>query len=277
MPQTGRTRAGWSWPISRSTSSRPSDRDAISSQLLRYRDVRGDDWADIIDMLTMHPDARRVVASAGWARSRRADLHPTRAASRARRGPAGRNVEGLPSSGRDIIALAMEGGGPFFGDLTEEYLAAIGRVAMTFGVVEGQTALLFEHLLETEEAASVQDEAIKRQIRRIEDLAPQVVEDAEILRSVRRWAPRVRDAADKRNEVLHAIWSRDPDEPFGKLSKFSIGPRHPDREYTIDELTSLRLRSTSLRATRTSWDTTSWTTYSFERSRPSTNRPTLSD
>jgi hypothetical protein len=37
-------------------------RDAIASQLLRYRDGRGDDWADIIDTLTMHPDARRKVA-----------------------------------------------------------------------------------------------------------------------------------------------------------------------------------------------------------------------
>ncbi len=38
-----------------------ADRDAISSQLLRYRDRRGDDWADIIDMLTMDPEARRKV------------------------------------------------------------------------------------------------------------------------------------------------------------------------------------------------------------------------
>jgi hypothetical protein len=37
------------------------DRDAIASQLLRYRDGRGYDWADIIDMLTMWPDARRKV------------------------------------------------------------------------------------------------------------------------------------------------------------------------------------------------------------------------
>jgi hypothetical protein len=35
-----------------------ADRDAIASQLLRYRDERGDDWADIIDMMTMHPGAR---------------------------------------------------------------------------------------------------------------------------------------------------------------------------------------------------------------------------
>ena len=33
-----------------------------ASDLLRYRDERGDDWADIIDMLTMHPEARRKVA-----------------------------------------------------------------------------------------------------------------------------------------------------------------------------------------------------------------------
>jgi hypothetical protein len=33
-------------------------RDAISSRLMRHRD----DWADIIDMLTMYPEARRQVA-----------------------------------------------------------------------------------------------------------------------------------------------------------------------------------------------------------------------
>ena len=38
-----------------------ADRDAIASRLLRYRDGRGDDWADIIDMLTMYPEARRKV------------------------------------------------------------------------------------------------------------------------------------------------------------------------------------------------------------------------
>jgi hypothetical protein len=38
-----------------------ADLDAIASQLLRYRDERGDDWADIIDMLTMHPERRRWV------------------------------------------------------------------------------------------------------------------------------------------------------------------------------------------------------------------------
>jgi hypothetical protein len=38
-----------------------ADRDAIASQLLRYHDGHGDDWADIIDMLTMHPEARQKV------------------------------------------------------------------------------------------------------------------------------------------------------------------------------------------------------------------------
>jgi hypothetical protein len=38
-----------------------ADRDAIASELLRYRDGHGDDWADIIDMLTMDPEARRGV------------------------------------------------------------------------------------------------------------------------------------------------------------------------------------------------------------------------
>jgi hypothetical protein len=36
-----------------------ADRDAIASNLLRYREGRGDDWADIIDVLTTHPGARR--------------------------------------------------------------------------------------------------------------------------------------------------------------------------------------------------------------------------
>jgi hypothetical protein len=39
-----------------------ADRDAASSQLLRYRDGHGDDGADVIDMLTMHPEAPRSVA-----------------------------------------------------------------------------------------------------------------------------------------------------------------------------------------------------------------------
>jgi hypothetical protein len=38
-----------------------ADRNAIASQLLRYRDERGDDWADIIDMLTLYPEGRRRV------------------------------------------------------------------------------------------------------------------------------------------------------------------------------------------------------------------------
>jgi hypothetical protein len=38
-----------------------ADRDAIASKLLRYRDERGDEWADLIDLLTMHPHARRHV------------------------------------------------------------------------------------------------------------------------------------------------------------------------------------------------------------------------
>jgi hypothetical protein len=39
-----------------------ADRDAIASKPVRYRDERGDDWADIIDMLTLHPDTRRRIA-----------------------------------------------------------------------------------------------------------------------------------------------------------------------------------------------------------------------
>jgi hypothetical protein len=38
------------------------DRDAIASELMRYRDANGQGWADVIDFLTMYPDARRRVA-----------------------------------------------------------------------------------------------------------------------------------------------------------------------------------------------------------------------
>jgi hypothetical protein len=34
-------------------------RDAIASRLVRYRDERGDDWADIIDILTMSGNAAK--------------------------------------------------------------------------------------------------------------------------------------------------------------------------------------------------------------------------
>jgi len=38
-----------------------ADRDAISSLLMRYRDQNGQDWADITDLLTMHPGTRRMM------------------------------------------------------------------------------------------------------------------------------------------------------------------------------------------------------------------------
>jgi hypothetical protein len=38
-----------------------ADRDAISSRLMSYRDKNGQDRADIIDSLTMYPEARRRV------------------------------------------------------------------------------------------------------------------------------------------------------------------------------------------------------------------------
>ena len=37
-------------------------RDAVASRLMRYQDQTGEDWADVIDFLTMYPDARRQVA-----------------------------------------------------------------------------------------------------------------------------------------------------------------------------------------------------------------------
>jgi hypothetical protein len=37
------------------------DRDAIASELLRYGDANGQEWADVIDTLTIHPDVRRTV------------------------------------------------------------------------------------------------------------------------------------------------------------------------------------------------------------------------
>ena len=37
------------------------DRDAIASQLIRYRDENGQRWTNVIDLLTMYPEARRRV------------------------------------------------------------------------------------------------------------------------------------------------------------------------------------------------------------------------
>jgi hypothetical protein len=41
-----------------------ADRDAIPSGLMRYRDENAQGWADIIDLLSMYPDARRRVVRA---------------------------------------------------------------------------------------------------------------------------------------------------------------------------------------------------------------------
>jgi hypothetical protein len=40
----------------------PPNRNAIARSLMRYREQNGQDWADIFDMLTMYPEARRRVA-----------------------------------------------------------------------------------------------------------------------------------------------------------------------------------------------------------------------
>jgi hypothetical protein len=42
-----------------------ANRHAIASRLMRYRDQNGQDWADIIDFLTMHPEAPRGCPVAG--------------------------------------------------------------------------------------------------------------------------------------------------------------------------------------------------------------------
>jgi len=39
----------------------PPDRDAIATELLRHGDANGDRWAEVIDTVTMYPDARRTV------------------------------------------------------------------------------------------------------------------------------------------------------------------------------------------------------------------------
>jgi hypothetical protein len=69
-----------------------ADRDAIASHLMRYRDKTGGDWADIIDMVTLHPEARRkVVRLLGEIEGHRATL-----GGRARRA----NGEGLARRSR---------------------------------------------------------------------------------------------------------------------------------------------------------------------------------
>jgi hypothetical protein len=69
-----------------------ADRDAIASRLMRYRDQNGRDWADIIDVLTMYPDARRRVVrllAEVDAREQGVVMHgrPTEACVRARDAP----------------------------------------------------------------------------------------------------------------------------------------------------------------------------------------------
>jgi len=54
-----------------------ADRGSIASRLLRYGDGHGDHWADIIDMLTMHPEEGDGLRGS-WARSTPRASPPTR-------------------------------------------------------------------------------------------------------------------------------------------------------------------------------------------------------
>jgi hypothetical protein len=38
-----------------------ANRDEVSARLMRYRDERGQGWADVLDLLSMYPDARRRI------------------------------------------------------------------------------------------------------------------------------------------------------------------------------------------------------------------------
>ena len=65
---------------------------------MQYGDQNGQDWADIIDFLTMHPHARRKVVRLGPERSRL----PTNLGGRARRAT---GEEACPSLASPRLAL----------------------------------------------------------------------------------------------------------------------------------------------------------------------------
>jgi hypothetical protein len=72
-----------------------ADRDSTASHLLRCRDERGDDWADIIDFLTIYPDAPPASgAGARRDRARRGTLGGTGRAGE-RRGTFGLTVPNM--------------------------------------------------------------------------------------------------------------------------------------------------------------------------------------
>jgi hypothetical protein len=78
-----------------------ADRDAIASRLMRYRDKNGQDWADLIDLLTMYPDARRRVARLPQA------AHPRPSGRSHRAGPVSAG-DGLPvGRGRGSDAASL--------------------------------------------------------------------------------------------------------------------------------------------------------------------------
>src|SRR5438093_7851116 len=69
-----------------------ADRDAAASQLLRYRDGHGEDWADIIDLLTMHPS--------GPSERPEVTREPTR-----RRAPRVVRIDGPPPCPRSLVVI----------------------------------------------------------------------------------------------------------------------------------------------------------------------------
>jgi hypothetical protein len=56
-------------------------RDAIATQRLRYCDANGDGWADVIDFLTLHPDAGHMVVRLAEIDAARASATPSRRTS----------------------------------------------------------------------------------------------------------------------------------------------------------------------------------------------------
>jgi hypothetical protein len=139
----------------------------------------------------------------------------------------------------------MSESGDDFGDLDDEDLAAIGRVAIAFGHIEFLTREILHRLVDDPPAEGL---SVTRQVDYIADLAEDLLdEDEELVAAVRRWSAEVKTAATTRNAILHGSWSRDPaeDQDNMHVMGFRRG-QDSTRTYTLTELRTAAHRLSTL-------------------------------
>jgi hypothetical protein len=104
--------------------------------------------------------------------------------------------------------------------LTDDQLRAIGWITVAFGQLEFSASLLLRVLINptNQDIGRVVFERAPfgRVLEMIDKLCPYTLADKpELYRQVKEWIPRAKGVAERRNEVLHALWAEN--QPSGEM------------------------------------------------------------